>query len=87
MAIAHDRYTVAFHVTSCQTWVIDSTGHDTPRGPFLASRSAWAEAHDLNHANTANILAASGRPYPTDATNATKPNPANRTESNRTEGK
>jgi hypothetical protein len=48
VAIAHDRYTVAFHVTSCQMWVIDSTGHDQPRGPFLASRQAWAEALDLN---------------------------------------
>ena len=48
MAIAHDRYTVAFQVTSCQMWVIDSTGRDRPRGPFLASRQAWAEALDLN---------------------------------------
>lgn len=48
VAIAHDRYTVAFHVTSCQMWVIDSTGHDQPRGPFLASRQAWAEALELN---------------------------------------
>ncbi len=48
VAIAHDRYTVAFHVTSCQMWVIDSTGRDQPRGPFLASRQAWAEALDLN---------------------------------------
>lgn len=48
VAIAHDRYTVAFHVTRCQLWVIDSTGQDQPRGPFLASRQAWAEALDLN---------------------------------------
>ncbi len=48
VAIAHDRYTVAFHVTTCQMWVIDSTGRDQPRGPFLASRQAWAEALDLN---------------------------------------
>lgn len=48
LAIAHDRYTVAFHVTSGQMWVIDSTGQDQPRGPFLASRQAWAEALDLN---------------------------------------
>jgi hypothetical protein len=48
VAIAHDRYTVALHVTSRQMWVIDSTGQDPPRGPFLASRQAWAEALDLN---------------------------------------
>jgi hypothetical protein len=48
VAIAHDRYTVAFHVTSCQIWVVDGTGHDAPRGPFLACRQAWAEALDLN---------------------------------------
>ena len=48
VAIAHDRYTVSFHVTTCQMWVIDSTGRDQPRGPFLASRQAWAEALDLN---------------------------------------
>ena len=51
VAIAHNRYTVAFHVTSCQMWVIDSTGRDAPRGPFLASRQAWAEALDLNAHN------------------------------------
>jgi hypothetical protein len=28
--------------------VIDSTGRDKPRGPYLASRQAWAEAEDLN---------------------------------------
>ena len=55
LAIAHDRYTVAFHVTSCQMWVIDSTGQDHPRGPFLASRQAWTEAHLLNtHLHQAN---------------------------------
>ena len=62
MAIAHDRYTVAFHVTTCQMWVIDSTGRDKPRGPFLASRLAWAEALELNHANTVNTLAGTRRP-------------------------
>jgi hypothetical protein len=48
VAIAHGRYTVAIHLTSCQMWVIDSTGQDQARGPFLASRQAWAEALDLN---------------------------------------
>ena len=62
MAIAHDRYTVAFHVTTCQMWVIDSTGQDQPRGPFLASRSAWAEALDLNHANIVNTRTGTRRP-------------------------
>jgi len=57
MAIAHDRYTVAFHVTTCRMWVIDSTGHHKPRGPFLA----WAEALELNHANTVNTLVGSRR--------------------------
>jgi hypothetical protein len=51
VAIAHDRYTVAFHVTTCQMWVIDGTGRDKPRGPFLASRQAWVEALDLNAHN------------------------------------
>jgi hypothetical protein len=59
LAIAHDRYTVAFHVTTCQMWVIDSTGQDKPRGPFLASRQAWAEALELNaHNSGANPTAA-----------------------------
>ncbi len=61
LAIAHDRYTVSFHVTTCQMWVIDSTGQDKPRGPFLASRQAWAEAHELNQTNTLTTAAGSGR--------------------------
>jgi hypothetical protein len=51
VAIAHGRYTVSFDVTTCRMWVIDSTGRDQPRGPFLASRQAWAEALDLNADN------------------------------------
>ena len=61
LAIAQDRYTVSFHVTTCQMWVIDTAGQDAPRGPFLASRTAWAEALDLNHANTPTTAAGSGR--------------------------
>ncbi len=60
LAIAHDRYTVSFHVTTCQMWVIDTTGRDAPRGPFLATRTAWAEALELNHANTLTTAAGSG---------------------------
>ncbi len=71
LAIAHDRYTVSFHVTTCQMWVIDSTGQDAPRGPFLASRTAWAEALDLNHANTPTNDAGNGQ------------RPTNRTETGR----
>jgi hypothetical protein len=48
VGVPHDRYTVAFHVDSCQLWVIDATGHDQPGGPYLSSRQAWQIANDLN---------------------------------------
>jgi len=48
VGIPHDRYTVAFHLDTCQMWVIDTTGNDTDRGPYLSSRQAWTIANDLN---------------------------------------
>ena len=48
VGIPHDRYTVAFHADSCQMWVLDTTDHDRPRGPYLSSRQAWQIANDLN---------------------------------------
>jgi hypothetical protein len=46
VGVPHDRYTVAFHVDSCQMRVIDTDGQ--PRGPYLSSRQAWQIANDLN---------------------------------------
>jgi hypothetical protein len=48
VGIPHDRYTVAFHTDTCQMWVLDTAGHDEPRGPYPSSRQAWAIANDLN---------------------------------------
>lgn len=51
LAVPHDRYSVAFQVTTCQMWVVDSTGRDQPRGPFLSCRHAWELAINLNFDN------------------------------------
>ena len=48
VGIPHDRYTVAFHTDTCQMWVLDTTDHDRPRGPYLSSRQAWQIANELN---------------------------------------
>ena len=51
VGIPHDRYTVAFHTDTAQMWVIDTTDHDRPQGPFLSSRQAWQIAEELNTAH------------------------------------
>ena len=51
VGIPHDRYTVAFHSNSGQVWVLDTTDHDLPRGPYLSTRQAWQIAEDLNTAS------------------------------------
>jgi hypothetical protein len=48
VGIPHDRYTVAFHLETCQMWVLDTTGRDKPCGPYLSSRQAWVAANELN---------------------------------------
>jgi hypothetical protein len=53
IGIPHDRYTVAFHIDTCQLWVLDTDGHDQPRGPYLSSRQAWVVANDLNRPDSA----------------------------------
>jgi hypothetical protein len=48
VGIPHDRYTVAFNADTCQMWVLDTTDHDRPHGPYLSSRQACQIAEDLN---------------------------------------
>ena len=48
VGIPHDRYTVAFHLDTCQMWVLDTAGRDTAHGPYLSSRQAWMIANELN---------------------------------------
>ena len=48
VGIPHDRYTVAFHLDTCQLWVLDTDNEDQPRGPYPSSRQAWQIANDLN---------------------------------------
>jgi hypothetical protein len=48
IGIPHDRYTVAFHLDTCQMWVLDTGGRDADRGPYLSSRQAWMVANELN---------------------------------------
>jgi hypothetical protein len=52
VGIPHDRYTVAFPADTCQMWVLDTTGSDEVRGPYLSSRQAWQIANDLNTTTT-----------------------------------
>ena len=53
VGIPHDRYTVAFHLDTCQISVIDTDGRDDDRGPYPSSRQAWMIANDLNTAGAA----------------------------------
>ncbi len=48
VGIPHDRYTVAFHLDTCQMWVLDTAGGDAARGPYPSSRQAWMIANELN---------------------------------------
>jgi hypothetical protein len=52
VGVPHGRYTVAFHLESGQMSVLDTTGRDPARGPFLSSRQAWMVANELNTGNT-----------------------------------